>query len=302
MPREIHSAPEVTADRQGFLHPYHVDGGVAEVRLRIILHNFGAAGSATQARGCCAARPRPLWPNFQAHRSSVETKPQYRNMADEFAPSPGQYSTSSGLISGFAETLNKTIIRGGTDGSRSPSSVCQRRIFPQGNTIPHSPLEWACLEGNARGRGGAGRAGAGLVSGVGRILDAPPSPPAPLPRGRGEKASGGQFVAQLARKLIASTGKRAWMKSGLWRIRVNLRPGGGRNYSRKAWSFAYPFSTRQSLGGKPRKVSLAKALVHYSGGRECSRLGDYAGLRVRSTHMMRKSSSFIPRRTTIRTT
>ncbi len=39
LPRD-HRSPETTEDREGFLHPYIVSGGVAEVTLRIILRDF----------------------------------------------------------------------------------------------------------------------------------------------------------------------------------------------------------------------------------------------------------------------
>jgi tripeptide aminopeptidase len=42
-------APEVTDGRQGFLHPYDIAGGVAEVRLKILLRDFDAAALSVQA-------------------------------------------------------------------------------------------------------------------------------------------------------------------------------------------------------------------------------------------------------------
>src|SRR5262249_38787635 len=36
-------SPETTADREGFLHPYRVEGGVGEVTLRILLRDFETA-------------------------------------------------------------------------------------------------------------------------------------------------------------------------------------------------------------------------------------------------------------------
>jgi len=34
------ASPETTADRQGFLHPYEIQGGVAEVKLQTLLRDF----------------------------------------------------------------------------------------------------------------------------------------------------------------------------------------------------------------------------------------------------------------------
>src|SRR5207253_8259231 len=48
LPRQSLS-PETTADREGFLHPYRVEGGVAEVTLRILLRDFDTARLAEKA-------------------------------------------------------------------------------------------------------------------------------------------------------------------------------------------------------------------------------------------------------------
>src|SRR5262249_55723943 len=42
-------APETTADREGFLHPYRIEGGVGEVKLRILLRDFETAKLAEKA-------------------------------------------------------------------------------------------------------------------------------------------------------------------------------------------------------------------------------------------------------------
>src|SRR5581483_3703560 len=42
-------SPETTSGRDGFLHPYHVEGGVAEMTLRILLRDFDTPRLADQA-------------------------------------------------------------------------------------------------------------------------------------------------------------------------------------------------------------------------------------------------------------
>jgi tripeptide aminopeptidase len=42
-------APEATSEREGFLHPYRIEGGVAEATLRILLRDFDTARLAEQA-------------------------------------------------------------------------------------------------------------------------------------------------------------------------------------------------------------------------------------------------------------
>ena len=53
---------------------------------------------------------------------------------------------SNGRISGSAEPVRKTIIRGGTDGSRFTELGLPTPNLSTGQHNPHSPLEWACLD------------------------------------------------------------------------------------------------------------------------------------------------------------
>ena len=48
LPRHCLS-PETTADREGFLHPYRIEGGVAETTIRILLRDFDTARLADRA-------------------------------------------------------------------------------------------------------------------------------------------------------------------------------------------------------------------------------------------------------------
>src|SRR5439155_26525196 len=80
-------APETTADRQGFLHPYRIEGGVAEVTLRILLRDFDTARLAEKAdllRGAA----RLLAVEFPRARIAVTVTSQYRNMAEGLAREP----------------------------------------------------------------------------------------------------------------------------------------------------------------------------------------------------------------------
>jgi tripeptide aminopeptidase len=45
----LSSTPETTADRAGFLHAYRIEGGVGEVKLRILLRDFETAKLAEKA-------------------------------------------------------------------------------------------------------------------------------------------------------------------------------------------------------------------------------------------------------------
>ena len=57
LPRQCLS-PETTDEREGFLHPYRIEGGVAETTIRILLRDFDTARWPTALR-CCAPPPAP---------------------------------------------------------------------------------------------------------------------------------------------------------------------------------------------------------------------------------------------------
>src|SRR5207245_6246763 len=74
-------APEVTADREGFLHPYRIEGGVAEVSIRILLRDFETAALADKAE-LLRTTARLIQAEYPKAGIDVRVTPQYRNMAD----------------------------------------------------------------------------------------------------------------------------------------------------------------------------------------------------------------------------
>jgi tripeptide aminopeptidase len=144
LPRET-LAPEVTADREGFVHPYHVDGGVAELRLRVLLRDFDTAALAKQAELLRAVAARTVV-EFPGAAIDVQIKPQYRNMADGLAREPRAVQYVERAYQRLGRTVKRTIIRGGTDGSRFTELGLPTPNLSTGQHNPHSPLEWACLD------------------------------------------------------------------------------------------------------------------------------------------------------------
>ena len=70
-------SPETTEGREGFLHPYEIGGGVAEVKLKILLRDFDAAKLAELAdrlRQTAAA----VMQDFPAAKIDVPIERQYR--------------------------------------------------------------------------------------------------------------------------------------------------------------------------------------------------------------------------------
>jgi tripeptide aminopeptidase len=138
-------SPETTSDRQGFLHPYQLEGGVAEVRLRILLRDFNTAELAKLADRLQRAAEES---QREFPRASIEIQitPQYRNMAEGLKREPRAVDFARQALERLGRQARLTIVRGGTDGSRFTELGLPTPNLSTGEHNPHSPLEWTCLE------------------------------------------------------------------------------------------------------------------------------------------------------------
>ncbi|HYT91198.1 MAG TPA: peptidase T [Gemmataceae bacterium] len=138
-------SPETTADREGFLHPYRVEGGVAEVTLRILLRDFDTARLAERAAILhnIASLLRAEHPRAEI---DVQVTPQYRNMADGLTKEPRALTFAEEAMRRAGLQPKRTIVRGGTDGSRLTELGLPTPNLSTGEHNLHSPLEWTCVE------------------------------------------------------------------------------------------------------------------------------------------------------------
>ena len=144
LPTETDS-PETTEGRQGFMHPYHVEGGVAKAQARVILRDFESERLAAYADrleaiadGLRRKQPRAT--------ITVAVRPQYRNMRDGLAKEPRAvpFAIEATRAAGLEPRLE--VIRGGTDGSRLTEMGLPTPNLATGQHNPHSPLEWTSVE------------------------------------------------------------------------------------------------------------------------------------------------------------
>jgi tripeptide aminopeptidase len=144
LPRQV-LTPETTAEREGFLHPYRIEGGVAEVTLRILLRDFMTSRLAEKAemlRGIA----RLLHSEYSAARIDVQITPQYRNMAEGLTKEPRALAFAEEAMRRAGVEPKQTIVRGGTDGSRLTELGLPTPNLSTGQHNLHSPLEWTCLD------------------------------------------------------------------------------------------------------------------------------------------------------------
>ena len=138
-------APETTAGRDGFLHPYVIEGGVDETKIKILLRSFVTAELAEQAdllrriaSVVMAEHPRA--------KIEVEIKRQYRNMIEHLEKDPRAVALAAKATKLAGMEPQFHAIRGGTDGSRlSEMGLPTPNLFVGMHNF-HSALEFACLE------------------------------------------------------------------------------------------------------------------------------------------------------------
>ena len=144
LPRQT-LAPETTSDREGFLHPYRIEGGVASVTMRILLRDFSTPKLADKAK-LLNSIAELLQAEHPHAKIEVKVTPQYRNMAEGLVKEPRAVDFAAEAMRRIGIEPRRTIVRGGTDGSRLTELGLPTPNLSCGEHNLHSPLEWTCLE------------------------------------------------------------------------------------------------------------------------------------------------------------
>lgn len=143
LPREF--SPEHTCEREGFLHPYTIEGGVAKAEAKILLRDFDAQQLTVQA-DLIRQRASAVEQQFPGAKIAVEVRKQYRNMAEGLAREPRALQFAVEAHRQLGREPQLTIIRGGTDGSQFTEMGMPTPNLSSGQHNIHSPLEWASLD------------------------------------------------------------------------------------------------------------------------------------------------------------
>ncbi len=136
LPRDI--APERTDERNGFIHPTRIEGDAENVEVRMILRDFdeekleGHAELVRQTAG-------------QFGGAEVEIRRQYRNMKEYLDAVPLAVELADEAVRRAGLQPVRSLVRGGTDGSRlSEFGLPTPNIFTGGQQY-HSQREWICV-------------------------------------------------------------------------------------------------------------------------------------------------------------
>lgn len=144
LPNKI--APEHTEDKQGFIHPVHIEGGLETATVKFIIRDFSDGGLKRLAKTLQKITDDVLkqFPNSSAELKVYE---QYRNMGKVLKRHPQvvDYAMEALRRSGFDQPLRRSI-RGGTDGSRLSFMGLPCPNLFAGEHAFHSKQEWVSVQ------------------------------------------------------------------------------------------------------------------------------------------------------------
>ena len=144
LPNKI--APEHTEDKQGFIHPVHIEGGLETATVKFIVRDFSDGGLKRLAKTLQKITDDVLkqFPNSSAELKVYE---QYRNMGKVLKRHPQvvDYAMDALRRSGFDKPLRRSI-RGGTDGSRLSFMGLPCPNLFAGEHAFHSKQEWVSVQ------------------------------------------------------------------------------------------------------------------------------------------------------------
>ena len=143
MPADV--SPECTDGRDGFMHPYVMDGGVAESTIKILLRDFETGKLAAYADQLMQLATE-VAAKHAGSSIDVQIVKQYRNMAEGLVSEPRAVALAVAAHEALGRKPDLSIIRGGTDGSQLTEKGLPTPNLSSGQHNIHSPLEWACLD------------------------------------------------------------------------------------------------------------------------------------------------------------
>jgi len=138
-------SPETTSGREGFVHPYVLEGGVGEASVRLIVRDFDTPKLAEMERQVeqIAKQTAASWPGVRATCKVTES---YRNLGEVLEKHPQIVEYAAEAIRRAGLEVDRAAIRGGTDGSRlSFMGLPTPNLFAGENNF-HSKLEWVSAQ------------------------------------------------------------------------------------------------------------------------------------------------------------
>jgi len=138
-------SPETTDGREGFIHPYHIGGGVQSSEVHLILRDFQTSKLSDYAE-MLRALAQQIAGRYVGVSVSVEIKDQYRNMGDVLSSFPKAAEYAEQAFRKLGRPCRRDIIRGGTDGALMSAMGLPTPNLSVGQYNIHSVREFASLD------------------------------------------------------------------------------------------------------------------------------------------------------------
>ena len=138
-------APENTEKREGYLHPYVIEGGVEKCMIKVLIRDFETSGMKEKEKILNDIK-KAAESKFSGSKVELEIKESYKNMKIKLEEDPRvvEYALEAVKMAGLEPKLQ--IIRGGTDGAKLCfMGVLTPNIFTGGHNF-HSKQEWISLQ------------------------------------------------------------------------------------------------------------------------------------------------------------
>ena len=144
LPKDFLS-PESTENKEGFVHPVSITGGIEEAKILFIIRDFDSSKLA-QHENVIKTIAENVMLQFPHSTFSVEIIEQYRNMKEILDNYPQVVEYAKQAIERVGLDAKLSSIRGGTDGSRlSFMGLPCPNIFA-GEHAFHSKHEWVSIQ------------------------------------------------------------------------------------------------------------------------------------------------------------
>lgn len=138
-------SPESTDDREGFLHPYHLAGGVGEAELRLLLRDF-ESHKLDEYEQLVAKLAREVEQAMPGLKFEITRMRQYSNMAEYLVKQPLVMDLAERAFSKLGRPCVRGSIRGGTDGAMLSEKGLPTPNLSVGQHNIHSVLEFVSLD------------------------------------------------------------------------------------------------------------------------------------------------------------
>ena len=138
-------SPETTEKREGYLHPYVLEGGIEKASVKYLIRDFeqvGMSAKAERLQQICEL----MIGRYPKAKIELEIRESYQNMKVKIDEDPKVIDYALEAVSRAGIEPQLQLIRGGTDGARLCfMGLLTPNIFTGGHNF-HGKLEWIAVQ------------------------------------------------------------------------------------------------------------------------------------------------------------